>query len=163
MKIFYLQNCWGHRRGRWGHQMFKFVKNCQNLGQVIFPHHSDQMSQRSQVSWVALWMSISKVLWVSQSVSELVTRSPFELFWTAKKIDNKLSTTNALQCVNGVSWDISRYNFLLSNFKTWQQTGIVKYGEGWTWFLNRSATEYARHKTWHIKEKELGTGVLVAK
>ena len=43
------------------------------------PHHSDQMSQRSQVSRVALCMSKVKVL----SVSESVTRSPIELFWTA--------------------------------------------------------------------------------
>ena len=28
-------------------------KNCQNVGQVMFPHHSDQMSQRSQVSGIA--------------------------------------------------------------------------------------------------------------
>ena len=28
--------------------------NCQNVGQVMFLHHSDQMSQRSQVSRVAL-------------------------------------------------------------------------------------------------------------
>ena len=34
------------------------------------PHHSDQISQRSQVSRVALCMSKIKVLWVSQSVSE---------------------------------------------------------------------------------------------
>ena len=36
----------------------------------MFPHHSDQMSQRSQVSRVTLCMSISKVLseWVSESV-----------------------------------------------------------------------------------------------
>ena len=47
------------------------------------PHHSDQMSQRSQVSRVALWMTISKVL--SDWVTESVTRSPIELFWTAKK------------------------------------------------------------------------------
>ena len=30
------------------------LKNCQNVGQFMFPHHSDQMSQRSQVSRVAL-------------------------------------------------------------------------------------------------------------
>ena len=42
----------------------------------MFLHHSDQMYQRSQVSRVALWMSSSKVL--TQS------RSPIELFWTAK-------------------------------------------------------------------------------
>ena len=40
-------------------QLSKIVKivkkNCQNVGQVMFPHHSDQMSQRSQVSGVTLW------------------------------------------------------------------------------------------------------------
>ena len=45
-------------------------KNCQNVGQVMFPHHSDQMFQRSQVSRVALCMSKVKVLWVTESVRE---------------------------------------------------------------------------------------------
>ena len=54
------------------------------FGQFMSPHHSNQMSQRSQISWVALFMSISKVPSVSESVSESVTRSPIELFWTAK-------------------------------------------------------------------------------
>ena len=57
------------------------------FGQVICPHHSDQMSERSQVSRVALCISISKVPSASQSVSQSVTRSPIELFWTAKKRD----------------------------------------------------------------------------
>ena len=39
------------------------------FGQVMSPHHSDQMSQRSQVSWVALCMSKVKVALVSQLVS----------------------------------------------------------------------------------------------
>ena len=38
------------------------VENCQNVGQVMFPHHSAQVSQRSQVSRVARCMSSSKVL-----------------------------------------------------------------------------------------------------
>ena len=45
------------------------------------PHHSDQMSQRSQVSRV----TEMKVASVSQSVSQSVSdNSPIELFWTAK-------------------------------------------------------------------------------
>ena len=49
-------------------------KNCQNLGQVMFPHHSDQMSQRSQVSRIALCMAKVKVTdWVTESVSDKVT------------------------------------------------------------------------------------------
>ena len=52
------------------------------FGQVMSPHHSDQISQSSQVSRVALCMSKVKVL----SGSELVTRSPIEQFWTAKKL-----------------------------------------------------------------------------
>ena len=42
-------------------KIFKNCQNCQklkkkwkNVGQVLFPHHSDQMSQRSQVSRVTL-------------------------------------------------------------------------------------------------------------
>ena len=54
------------------------------------PHHSDQMSQRSQVSRVALCMSKVKVLWVS----ECVTRSPIELFWTAKNSKFPFSNNN---------------------------------------------------------------------
>ena len=54
------------------------------FGHVMSSHHSEQMSQRSQVSRmasrIAFCMSISKVL----SVSQWVTRSPIELFWTAK-------------------------------------------------------------------------------
>ena len=42
-------------------------QNCQNVGQVMFPHHSDQMSQRSQVSKGHSVMSKVKV---SQSVSQ---------------------------------------------------------------------------------------------
>ena len=49
------------------------------------PHHSDQLSEMSKVNKIAFCMSISKVLSVSELVSELVTRSPIELFWTAKK------------------------------------------------------------------------------
>ena len=44
----------------------------------MFPHRSDQMSQRLQVSGVALCMPKVKV-------SQLVTRSPIELFRTGKK------------------------------------------------------------------------------
>ena len=64
----------------------------------VFPHHSDQFSQRSHVSWVALsnvkieWslthcMSKSKgySLTSLHSLTQWVTRSPIELFWTAKK------------------------------------------------------------------------------
>ena len=42
-------------------------KNCQNVCQVTFPHHSDQVSQRSQVSRIALWWSSLNVF-VSVSV-----------------------------------------------------------------------------------------------
>ena len=45
----------------------KIVKNCH--GQVMF-HHSDQMSQRSQVSRMALWCQKVKVPWLSESVSQ---------------------------------------------------------------------------------------------
>ena len=55
----------------------------------MFSHHSEQMSQRSQVSWVALCMSPSKVLsdkvsewvsdWLSQSVSQSVVDHPTQL------------------------------------------------------------------------------------
>ena len=40
------------------------------FGQVMSSHHSDNLSQRAQVSKVALCMSKVKVPLVSQSVSE---------------------------------------------------------------------------------------------
>ena len=43
---------------------------CQNVGRVMFPHYSDQMSQWSQVSRIALCMAKVKV---SELVSELVS------------------------------------------------------------------------------------------
>ena len=57
------------------------------------PHHTDQMSQCSQVSGIALCVAKVKVTqWLSDSVTEWVTRSPIELFWTAKKRSRKKST-----------------------------------------------------------------------
>ena len=55
------------------------------------PHRSDQMSQWSQVSRIALCMAKVKV---TESVSELVTRSPIELFWTAKERKSGLKVCN---------------------------------------------------------------------
>ena len=65
---------------------FQISTNCQ----VMSPHHSDQMSQRSQVSRVALCMSKSKGVSLSQWVSEWVSEwqchllSCQTLVWTAK-------------------------------------------------------------------------------
>ena len=60
---------------------------CLFVGQDMSPHHSDQMSGRSEDNYIGFfYMSICKVL--SQWVSESVTRSPIELFWTAKKINH---------------------------------------------------------------------------
>ena len=78
--------------------------HCLFIGQVMSPHHSDQMSQGSQVSWVALCMSISKVPWVSESV----TRSPIELFWTAKN-----DASHRPCCVSGSA--LKCFSFLISN------------------------------------------------
>ena len=82
----------------------------------MFSHHSDQMSQRSQVSRVALCMSKVKVpfnsQWVSEWVSESVTRSPIELFWTAKKVVWDLF---------GQCW--CRYNTRLSKPERWSSSG----------------------------------------
>ena len=67
-------------------ELFWTAKKIQILGKfsdfgkifshVMSPHHSDQMSQWSQVSRIALCMAKVNV---SQSVSESVTRSPIEL------------------------------------------------------------------------------------
>ena len=71
-------------------KIFQKSENLPNIwksskNRKIFQNLSDQMSQRSQVSRVALCMSKVKVSEsVSQWVSEWVTRSPIELLWTAK-------------------------------------------------------------------------------
>ena len=59
--------------------------NCLFVGQVMSPHHPDQMSQGWQVSGVTLLLCFSKGRSLSEWVSESVTRSPIELLWTAKK------------------------------------------------------------------------------
>ena len=38
-------------------KLSKQNQNCHNVGQVMFPHHSDKVSQSSQVFRVALCMS----------------------------------------------------------------------------------------------------------
>ena len=45
-----------------------YLCHCFFLGQVMSPHHSDQISQRSQVSGVALWWSSLNVLSLSLSL-----------------------------------------------------------------------------------------------
>ena len=54
-------------------------QNCQQYGQVTLLYHFDQMSQRSQVSRVALWMTSSKVLhkwlWLSHLQGHLLSSS----------------------------------------------------------------------------------------
>ena len=52
------------------------------FGQVMSPHHSHQMSQRSQVSWFTL---IASGVRPRKPPTNQGTRSPIELFWTAKK------------------------------------------------------------------------------
>ena len=49
------QNCWKlSKLLKLSKKCPKLSKNCQNVGQVMFLHHSDQTSQRSQVSRVTL-------------------------------------------------------------------------------------------------------------
>ena len=61
----------------------KIFQKSENLSKIwkSSKNLSDQMSQWSQVSRIALCMAKVKV---TQSVSQSVTRSPIELFWTAK-------------------------------------------------------------------------------
>ena len=63
-------------------KIFKFFKivqnckknqNCQALGQVMFPHHSDQMFQRSQVS------RVTHCFWGSDSCTDKATLVGIEL------------------------------------------------------------------------------------
>ena len=73
------------------------------------PHHSDQMSEMYNAHKIVFCMSISKVLWVSEWVSEWVTRSPIELFWTAK--NTKKHKTHFLEK------DIYMIRHLISSFQ----------------------------------------------
>ena len=45
---------------------------CLFVGQDMSPHHSDQISEKSEVNWIVFCITISKVLseWVSEWVSE---------------------------------------------------------------------------------------------
>ena len=63
----------------WQGHLLSCLCHCLFFGQVMSPHNSDQMSQRSQVSRVTLLLCFSKGLSVSEWVSEWVTRSPIEL------------------------------------------------------------------------------------
>ena len=54
-------------------QKFSKILKTVFVGQVLSPRHFDQMSQRSQVSGVALCMSKVKVPWVSEWLSDKVT------------------------------------------------------------------------------------------
>ena len=70
---------------KWSPQvlLFKFKTSLWQQWRSIV--QQDQMSQRSLVFSVSLWMSKVKVLWLKKSVTQWVTRSLIELFWTAKK------------------------------------------------------------------------------
>ena len=77
------------------------------FGQVMYPHHFDQMSQRSPVSRVAL--CISKV---KGTVSQWVTRLPNELFWTAKNRSAEKTVTLFKTCIfwtQAVSKKVQQY------------------------------------------------------
>ena len=78
-------------------KMSKNVQNCQNVDQVMFPYHSDQVSQRSQVSRVFVCQV------VKSSVTQWVTRSPIELFWTAKNICQMITTFHG--CPQTMIWN----------------------------------------------------------
>ena len=61
------------------------------FGQVMFHYHSDQMSQRSQVSWIALYCQSQKVSeWLSERVSDQWQGHLLSCLWTAKHMLNNL-------------------------------------------------------------------------
>ena len=61
-------------------KIWKFSENLNNFWKSeTFPHHCNQMSQRSHVSRVALYCQKSKGGSVSEWFSQSVTRSPIEL------------------------------------------------------------------------------------
>ena len=72
------------------------------------PHHSDQMSQRSQVSWVNLWMSKVKV----PSVTEWVTEWQGHLLSSSGQLN-----TNFLNLIT-LLWSALLYELRLSEI--WQ-------------------------------------------
>jgi len=66
------------------------------FGQVMSPHHPDEMSQGSQVSRVTLLLCFLKGHLLTHSVSESVTRSPIELSAGQLKKLNGLLVVNSL-------------------------------------------------------------------
>ena len=58
----YCQNC------QICQKIVKIMKNCQNVSQVMFPHHCDQLSQRSLVSSMSKKQKVAQ--WLSEWVSE---------------------------------------------------------------------------------------------
>ena len=88
---------------------------CLFVGQVMSPYHSDQISQRSHVSRVTLYVPKSKV-WLSQSVSQSVTE------WVSEWQGHLLSCFGQLEmrppivfqtCLNQ-TWIIIGLPFLLT-------------------------------------------------
>ena len=70
------------------------VCHCIFFGQVMSPHHSDQMSQGSQVSRVTLLLCFSKGVSLSHSVSDKVTY--WAVGWTAKNRQLSFGRKNKL-------------------------------------------------------------------
>ena len=70
--------------------------NCQTFCQGMFPHQSDQVSQRSQVSRVPLCMSKVKVPWVTDWLSQWQGH-PLSCSWQLKTIDQSIVLKNWAQ------------------------------------------------------------------
>ena len=85
-------------------------KKLLNVSQAMCPpRHSDQMSQRSQVCRAALYV-ISK-----STLSESVTRSPIELFWTAFKTSSQ--TGESPQLLVETYFDSKHISLFMKNIK----------------------------------------------
>ena len=99
------------------------------------PHNSDQMSQWLQVSWITLCMAKVKVI-VSEWVSQWVTRSPIELFWTAKnwyeRMYEYMFVTNIFKYSNIFATLHRIFFWLYFSFSFWFSFGtteaMIEYG-----------------------------------
>ena len=79
--------------------------HCLFFGQVMSPHHPDQMSQGWQVSGVTLVLCFQKVAqWVSEWVSDKVTY--WAVGWTAKKQEIR-QHTNSVDIMQGLKKEVN--------------------------------------------------------
>jgi len=93
-------------------KFLKSSKKIPNNFQVMFPHHSDKMSQRSQVSRVALCMSKVKVPLVSELVSEWVSEWLGHLLSCSGQLKTLKTHARTWQCCQVDPYSVTHFKSL---------------------------------------------------